>query len=450
MAFHATLGQLIDVLQAEPHFHGDNLGQIEVSGITTDSRQLTGGELFLALPGDQFDGHQFVEMAAQRGAIAAIVDHPLDIPLPQLQVKHTLIAYQTLGNWWRRQFQIPIIGITGSAGKTTTKELIAAVLGTAGSVLKTEANFNNEIGVPKTLLQLTPHHDYAVIEMGMRGPGEIAELTEIAAPDIGLIINVGTAHIGRLGSRAAIAQAKCELLAHLPTTSMAILNADQPLLMATAAAVWPGPLITYGLEAGDLRGQILDGTVLRVEDLDLPLPLPGMHNAANFLAALAIARHLGLDLTPLQQGMTLNLPTGRACQVILDNDVIILDETYNAGLESMQAALRLLANTPGQRHIAVLGAMRELGEYTRDFHHQVGQLVRSLNLDQLLILDAGAEGAALAEGAAPVPTQQFTDHAALIQALEQQMQRGDRILCKASHSVGLDRVVDHFQPTTTA
>ncbi|NJK40628.1 MAG: UDP-N-acetylmuramoyl-tripeptide--D-alanyl-D-alanine ligase [Acaryochloridaceae cyanobacterium SU_2_1] len=449
MAFQATLATLIDLLKPQLCCCGEDLGQVKAQGVNTDSRSLAAGELFLALRGEQFDGHQFVERAAQRGAIAAIVDHPLDIALPQLQVKNTLVAYQTLANWWRRQFKIPVIGITGSAGKTTTKELIAAVLGTAGSVLKTEANYNNEIGVPKTLLQLTPDHDYAVIEMGMRGPGEIAELTQIAVPDIGVIINVGTAHIGRLGSRTAIAQAKCELLAQMPATSMAILNADQPLLMAAAAEVWQGSVMSYGLEAGQMQGQIIDQRVLRVHDLDFPLPLPGVHNASNFLAALAIADYLKLDLTPLQQGLILNLPSGRAHQLVLDNDVIILDQTYNAGLESMQAALQLLAELPGQRHIAVLGAMKELGDYSLDFHRQVGALVQSLDLDQLFILDTGPEGAALAEGARPVPTQQFADHAALIQALEQQMQRGDRILCKASHAVGLDRVVDYFSPSPT-
>ncbi|NJM64616.1 MAG: UDP-N-acetylmuramoyl-tripeptide--D-alanyl-D-alanine ligase [Acaryochloris sp. RU_4_1] len=442
MTLQVTLAQLIDILAAQPLFIPSEKLQQGVQGITTDTRSLKAGEIFLALQGEQFDGHRFVEMALQQGAIATIVDHPLDTPLPQLQVQDTLKAYQRLGQWWRQQFQIPIIAITGSVGKTTTKELVAAVLGTAGSVLKTAANYNNEIGVPKTLLELTADHDYGVIEMGMRGSGEIAELTQIACPDIGVITNVGTAHIGRLGSREAIANAKCELLAQMPSESLAILNADNSLLIETAKTVWDGPLITYGLESGELQGTLVDAQTLVVEGMEFPLPLPGQHNALNYLAALAIARHLHLDLTPLQAGLTLELPPGRARKLVLPQDVIILDETYNAGLESMQAALQLLAQTPGQRHIAVLGPMKELGDYAPQLHRQVGQLVEQLHLDQLLILDTGSEGAALATGANSVPTEQFTNHQDLIDYLQVHIQRGDRLLFKASHSVGLNRVVD--------
>jgi len=445
MTLQASLVQLIDILAAEPLHLADPLAHC--GGVTTDTRSLQPGEVFLALSGEKFDGHRFVESAVQQGAIAAIVDHPLDAAIPQLVVANTLEAYQRLGQWWRQQFQIPIIAITGSVGKTTTKELIAAALGTAGSVLKTEANYNNEIGVPKTLLGLTPHHDYAVIEMGMRGPGEIAELAQIASPTIGVITNVGTAHIGRLGSREAIAQAKCELLANMPADSLAILNADNPLLMATAKTVWQGPLVTYGLDTGDLQGTLVDAQTLGVEGTEFPLPLPGAHNALNYLAALAIARHLHLDLAPLQQGIPLQLPTGRARKLTLPNDVVILDETYNAGLESMQAALHLLAQTPGQRRIAVLGPMKELGDYAPELHRQVGTLVQQLNFDQLLILDQGPEGAALAAGVDSIPTRQFAQHQPLIDYLDQRIRPGDRLLFKASHSVGLDRVVDHLTQT---
>jgi UDP-N-acetylmuramoyl-tripeptide--D-alanyl-D-alanine ligase len=442
MTLQATLAQLIDILSAQSLFIPAEKLQQEVKGVTTDTRSLKTGEIFLALRGEQFDGHRFVEIAMQQGAIATIVDYPLDIPIPQLQVQDTLKAYQRLGQWWRQQFQIPIIAITGSVGKTTTKELVAAVLGSAGSVLKTAANYNNEIGVPKTLLELRADHDYAVIEMGMRASGEIAELTQIACPDIGVITNVGTAHIGRLGSREAIANAKCELLAQMPAESLAILNADNSLLIETAKTVWNGSLITYGLESGDLQGTLVNPQTLLVEGMEFSLPLSGTHNVLNYLAALAIARHLHIDLAPLQAGLTLQLPPGRSRKLVLPKDVILLDETYNAGLESMQAALQLLAQTPGQRHIAVLGPMKELGDYAPQLHRQVGQLVEQLQLDQLLILDTGSEGTALAAGANSVPTEQFADHQDLIDYLQIHIQGGDRLLFKASHSVGLDRVVD--------
>lgn len=410
--------------------------------VSTDTRTLQPGDIFLALRGETFDGHGFVKVAKERGASLAIVDQALDITIPQIIVQGTLAAYQALGQWWRQQFQIPVIAITGSVGKTTTKELIAAVLGCYGRVLKTEANYNNEIGVPKTLLQLTPDHDFAVIEMGMRAPQEIAVLSRIAQATVGVITNVGTAHIGRLGSREAVAQAKCELLEQLPKTSTAILNGEQPLLLAMAEKVWGQTTITYGLEAGALRGALLPDQQIQINKQIFPLPLPGRHNALNYLAAVAVLQSLNLDITPLKSGITVQLPPGRAKRYTLEPDIVLLDETYNAGLESMVAALQILAETPGKRWIAVLGPMRELGDYSVAFHHEVGERVKSLALDHLLILDTEAEGQALAQGATPIPTQQFSQHQDLIEHLKALIKPGDRLLFKASHSVGLDRVVN--------
>jgi UDP-N-acetylmuramoyl-tripeptide--D-alanyl-D-alanine ligase len=443
MTFQVPLAQLIDVLNATPLHVSEQVRSHTTTGLTTDTRAIQPGELFLALYGESFDGHCFVEQAISAGAIAAVVDQPVAAAVPQIVVENTLKAYQAIGRWWRDQFYIPVIAITGSVGKTTTKELIAAALATQGSVLKTEANFNNEIGVPKTLLNLNPDHDFAVIEMGMRGWGEIEELTHIARPTIGLITNVGTAHIGRLGSREAIAQAKCELLAAMPTDSIAILNAENPLLLETAKTVWSGRTITYGLTTGDLRGKIIDDkAAIEIDGVSYPLPLPGEHNALNFLAVIAIVRSLQLDEAPLRKGITVNLPEGRAQQHVMSNDIVLLDETYNAGAESMAAALKLLSQTPGTRRIAVLGPMKELGDYAEELHRKVGEQVEALKLDALYILDTGAEGTAIAQGVAAVPTQQFETHEVLVAHLVNVVQEGDRVLFKASHSVGLDRVVN--------
>jgi UDP-N-acetylmuramoyl-tripeptide--D-alanyl-D-alanine ligase len=449
MTLQVTLSQLIEVLDASELNVPTALQPTLAQGISTDTRTVKPGQLFLALRGENFDGHGFVEQAIAAGAIAAIVEQPLPLEVPQILVKDTLQAYQTLGRWWRDQFAIPIIAVTGSVGKTTTKELLAAALGTAGSVLKTEANFNNEIGVPKTLLNLNPNHDFAVVEMGMRAKGEIADLTRIARPDIAVITNVGTAHIGRLGSREAIAQAKCELLAEMPTSSIAILNAENTLLLKTAKTVWQGKTLTYGLTQGNIRGRILNETAIEIDGVTYPLPLAGEHNALNFLAAVAVLRSLKLDDTSLRQGITVNLPGGRAAQIQLPNDIVVLDESYNAGLESMTAALKLLANTPGKRHIAVLGPMKELGDYAEALHHEVGILVKTLQIDALFILDRRSEGNAIAQGANPVPTQQFDNHDALATALQETMQAGDRILFKASHAVGLDRIVRGLKASVT-
>lgn len=429
--------------------------QTSVTGVSTDSRTVQPGQLFLALRGDRFDGHNYVATAIQQGAIAAVVDQQsldqsggmanLPKTAPLLVVPNTLEAYQTIARWWRDQFQIPVIAVTGSVGKTTTKELIAAVLATQGKVLKTEANYNNEIGVPKTLLELGTEHDYAVIEMGMRGRGEIALLSEIARPDIAVITNVGTAHIGRLGSEQAIADAKCELLEKMPSSSIAILNHDNPRLMETAARAWQGRVIAYGLSGGDLQGELVDATTLVVAGMKLPLPLPGRHNALNYLAALAVAKVLGLDWTSFASGLSVQLPSGRAKRLELPQDIVILDETYNAGLESMIAALHLLAATPGQRRIAVLGTMKELGDRSPEFHYQVGQVVNQLQLDKLLILADPDESQAMAEGALPLVAELFDNHDAVVKRLKEWVQPGDRLLFKASRAVGLDRVVEQVR-----
>lgn len=423
-----------------------------IRGVSTDSRQIQPGDAFVALRGDRFDGHEFVVAVAERGARVAVVDDRFAGQQPErmaqlaslecsvLRVPNTLVAYQDLGRWWRENFTGPVIAVTGSVGKTTTKELIAAVLATQGPVLKTEANYNNEIGVPKTLLDLEPHHRYAVIEMGMRGRGQIAELTQIAQPDIAVITTVGTAHIELLGSVEAIAEAKCELLAELPRNGIAVLNADNGLLMQTAERVWAGEQLSFGLGAGMIRGEIVDPEHLEVHDQRFVLPLPGRHNASNFLAALAVAEALGIDWAALTQ-LQVSLPGGRARRYTLANDVVLLDETYNAGLESMQAALQLLAETPGQRRIAVLGTMKELGDYSIPLHRQVGETVAQLGLDSLLVLADPAEAEALTAGAAPVPSQCFDSPSALIQGLQGLIQPGDRLLFKASRAVALDQVV---------
>lgn len=441
MSLYFSLTQLSTILHSNLLTTTAKDLNLSVCGVTTDSRTIQEGEIFIALVGENFDGHDFAERAVTAGAIAMIVDRHLEsITAPQFVVRDTLQAYQQIARWWRDRFDIPVIGITGSVGKTSTKELISAVLSTRGKVLKTEANFNNEIGVPKTLLQISAEHDYAVIEMAMRGRGEIALLTEIARPTIGVITNVGTAHIGRLGSREAIAEAKCELLQKMPHYSTAILNYDNSLLMSTASKVWQGKTITYGLTGGDITGEI-EGERIKVLGHNLPLPLPGEHNASNYLAAVAVAQTLKLDLAPLSTGLQVRLPKGRSRRYDLSNDIVVLDETYNAGLESMLAALQMLKDTPGQRHIAVLGTMKELGEYSAQLHRQVGEKARDLNLDLLLVLADEKATAEMVLGAGKIPAECFSDRAALNNKLQEVMRPGDRILCKASNSVGLSEVV---------
>jgi UDP-N-acetylmuramoyl-tripeptide--D-alanyl-D-alanine ligase len=454
MVCRVSIAQLAEILTVPLPAVPEGVLTALGTGIATDTRTLEGGEVFLALRGDNFDGHQFVAKARDLGAIAAIVDRDWQEELPNfplLRVDDTLKAYQSIAAWWRDQFSIPIVAVTGSVGKTTVKELIAAVLSTRGNVLKTQYNYNNEIGVPKTLLELSSSHNYAVIEMGMRGMGEIALLSQIARPSIAVITNVGTAHIGRLGSSEAIAVAKCELLAEMPADSIAILNQDCDRLIASAAKVWQGKTLTYGLEGGDLCGELLNNDTILLDGMELPLPLPGRHNAVNYLAALAVGKVLGIDWEVLKQGLSVQLPEGRARRYDLPQDIVILDETYNAGLESMLAGLRLLADTPGKRRIAVLGTMKELGDRAIEFHRQVGRAARDLHLDALFVFADFEEAAAMAAGAAGLPFVQVEDIARensredLARHLMEFVTPGDRILFKASHSVELNRVVEKFR-----
>jgi len=444
-----TLPILAEVIQPVQTVLSEGWKAKSVTGINTDTRTLQKGDVFVALAGEKFDGHNFVDKAWQSGATAVVVqrDCSTKIPhnIPQFYVKNTLTAYQQIAHWWRQQLSIPVIGITGSVGKTTTKELIAGVLSQYGKVLKTEGNNNNEIGVPKTLLRLTSDYDYAVVEMAMRAKGEIAELTNIAQPTIGLITNVGTAHIGRLGSRQAIAEAKCELLANMPATATAILNQDNQRLMATAATVWEGKTLTYGLEGGDLYGQLIEPETIAVGDFQFPLPLPGTHNASNYLAAIAVAYALNLDLSCLQNGVDVTLPGARSRRYSLPNDILFLDETYNAGVESMIAGLQLLKNTPGGRRLAVLGTMKELGDQSANLHREVGETVAKLNLDYLFVLVDEPETQEIAAAAHSVKTECFQEKNQLVQQLSEILAPRDRVLFKASNSVGLDQVLDQLR-----
>jgi UDP-N-acetylmuramoyl-tripeptide--D-alanyl-D-alanine ligase len=430
----------------------ENTVNPSVKGINTDTRTLESGQVFLALRGEQFDGHNFLGQAFKQGAVGLIIEKSTSVTIPAnipiLAVDNTLLAYQKIAQWWREKLALPVIAVTGSVGKTTSKEMVAALLGTQGRVHKTTANYNNEIGVPKTLLDLAPQHDYAVIELGMRGRGEIAQLTQIARPDLGIITNVGTAHIGRLGSETAIAQAKCELLEQMPPESIAVLNYDNPLLLTTAQTLGYRPTLTYGLTGGDLHGIFYPPDHLEVEGYSFPVPLPGRHHALNFLGALAVARALGIDWQPFTAGVSVTLPEGRAQRYYLEPDILLLDETYNAGLESMLAALELLQQTPGTRKIAVLGTMKELGDRSLAFHQQVGQRVQQLGLDALCVLvdDPAAEG--ILQGARGIPQAFFTAHADLITHIQAELRPGDRLLFKASHSVGLNQVVTALTQTS--
>lgn len=422
---------------------------VTVTSVDTDSRRAQPGQLFIALPGEKFDGHDFLSQVAAQGAVAALVSRPVDSPLPTVRVKDTRLALGQLASWWRQQWALPLIAVTGSNGKTTTKEMIAAILqvhsGRADAVLATAGNFNNDIGMPLTLLRLRPTHRHAVIEMGMNHLGEIDYLTRLACPDVAVINNAGTAHIGELGSRENIAKAKGEIFAGLRSDGVAVINADSAF-----ADYWRGlnaarRVVTFGMDANaDVRGEMLDAASsfkLHYQHQSVPVTLavPGVHNVMNALAAAATTLAAGVSLADvglgLQQFAGVN---GRLQQKTAANGAVVIDDTYNANPDSMRAALEVLKNT-GQNTLFVMGDMGELGADAEDMHAQIGRYAKTCGVHKLYALGKFTQAAVQAFGQ---PAQHFATLAALLAALQVEMQADDVVLVKGSRFMQMERVVN--------
>lgn len=431
-----------------------------LSAVGTDSRQLGPGALFVALVGERFDGHAFLQQALAAGSRALVAQRDRVGPTAQQElvaaaaavgaalwlVDDSLQAYQDLGRLWREGLSAPVVAVTGSAGKTSTRELIRGALASLGPVLASSGNENNDVGVPLTLLKARPEHRALVIEMGMRGLGEIERLSRCARPDVAVITNIGTAHIGRLGSREAIATAKCEIVAGLAPNGVVVIPAGDPLLDASLAAVWPGRICRIALhdEPGQAEADLVgryDGEagVLEMEGPRLRLPLEGRHNARNLLLAAAVAKELGVPLTALQ-ALEVAVSEGRNRRLQLGG-LTVLDETYNASPEAVLAALDLLAAQDGRR-FAVLGTMLELGEQSEALHRQVAERARERGLDGLVVVAAGPEAAVMAEAAAGLPRLAVVESPEQAAApLAQWLARGDVLLLKASRGVALERLL---------
>ena len=446
--------------------HGSSVAldpEAAVGPICTDSRQLAAGDLFVPLVGERFDGHAFLAQAAERGAQAAVVQrqHADAVPPGLLHwlVDDTTAAYQALAQLHRRELALPVVAVTGSAGKTTTRELIRACLAPLGPVVASSANENNDVGVPLTLLRARLGDRAAVIEMGMRGLGEIARLSTCAEPTLAVITNIGSAHIGRLGSREAIATAKCEITSRLNPEGLVVIPAGDPLLEQALERVWAGRVCRVALSDDDSQGtSALHGgppadligalqqpphagasPVLVVDGVGLRLPLEGRHNALNLLLAIAVAQELGVPLEALT-ALAVDVPGGRNRR-LQRGSLTLLDETYNASPEAVLAALDLLAAQPGRR-LAVLGTMLELGEQSESLHRRVGRRAQELALDGLVVVAQGPEARALADGAAGLPqlaVVESPEQAA--EPLRRWLQPGDVLLLKASRGVALERLI---------
>ena len=422
--------------------------------ISTDSRALQPGDLFIPLRGERFDGHDFLDAAVSVGVAGALIarDWAGYVPeqLATVVVDDTLSAYQQIALAWRRQLHCPVVAVTGSAGKTTTRELIKACLSPLGAIESSVGNENNDIGVPRTMLRSNSSHAGLVLEMGMRGLGEIHRLSVCAEPDVAVITNIGTAHIGRLGSRAAIAQAKCEITDRLKPSGLLVIPAGDPLLEAEVSRVWSGRVqrvalsddpLEPGTPAPDwvaqLQGQSIE---LASQGLKLTNPLEGRHNARNFLLALAAAQELGVTVEQLSE-LSVSLPGGRSRRLSI-NGINILDETYNASPEAMLASLELLQQQPGGRRYAVVGTMLELGEQSLSLHRQVGEKAAALELDGLVVVAEEPEASAVMQGAAGLSKLVcVASPEAAAEPLKQWLRPGDHVLLKASRGIALERLI---------
>ena len=441
--------------QAAQVLGGELVGKdVEFSAVSTDSRAISAGDLFVALHGDKFDGSQYVSLAAEKGAMAALVNagsyHGEVMPCPIVLVKDTRLALGRLSGYWREQFSIPLVGITGSNGKTTVKEMLTAILREAAggddAVLATQGNFNNDIGMPLTLLRLRKQHKYAVIEMGMNHAGEIDYLTRLASPDVAIINNAGSAHIANLGSLEAIAQAKGEIFAGLAKQGTAVISADEKFATMWRVLAGSHPLIEFALEAPapiKAKVQVLDyiqliDVVTPLGNFSAKLHVPGLHNVRNALAATAAAVALKVSPAAMAAGLEkFSGVAGRLQRRPALQGATVIDDSYNANPASLRAAIQVLVQASG-KNILVLGDMGELGIEAAKMHAEMGVEARELGVNKLFALGELSRYAVKEFGAG---AQHFESIEDLLEALKPALEKGCTVLVKGSRFMKMERVV---------
>ena len=428
-----------------------------IDKISTDSRTLKRGELFVALRGENFDGHNFVESAAKAGAAGAIVDSTWKGKVPEnfalILAEDPLQAYQNLAASYRRSLSLKVVAITGSNGKTSTKDFAAAVLARRFRVTKTEGNFNNHVGLPRTILEATSQDEVAVWEIGMNHPGEVAALAKLAAPDVAILTNIGVAHIEFMGSRETIAAEKGALMEAVDAQGTVVLNADDPFTPGMAART-RAKVILAGTTAGTIRaseisqsGSGTDFTILEgAHRCRAQLPVPGLHMVQNALLAVAAGRAFGLSLEDCAAGLVAAPLTKARLQIKEIHGVQFIDDSYNANPDSMKAALRTLVELDADgKRVAVLGEMRELGSESERAHREVGETAAMFGIDQLITIGDMGEliaRAARAGGLEKTTVVRSTSEAA--ELLGEIAEPGDLILVKGSRSARTEQVIEAF------
>ena len=439
----------------------------QFTDIVTDTRKIVPGALFVALKGERFNGEDFADQAIEQGAAGVLVGSQFQQPADEFgatiikAVTDTQLAYQQLAAFWRRKFDIPVIAITGSNGKTTTKDMTAAVLSARFPVLKTQGNFNNEIGMPYTLLQMNDMHRAAVVEIGMRGLGQIASLAPFAAPEIGIVTNVGETHIELLGSIENIAKAKAELVEAIPAGGTVILNNDNPYTAAMKAKAKEGVrVVTFGIDQdADIKAAALishDGKTFfqcRIgrdgEQKQLSIPMLGRHNVSNALAAVAAGYVLGLTVEQIAQGLESLEMTGMRFECRRIGAYNIINDAYNASPMSMEASLatlKELTTDKGKRAIAVRGDMLELGHVAVPAHQKVGQQAADAGVCGLVTLgEMGREIAKGAKEAGLAAVYSYDTHEEAAAKLRELLQPEDTVLFKGSRGMKMETIIDLLQ-----
>jgi len=452
-----TLRQLLEAVNGTLLGDFDDLDAQAVQ-VSTDSRNITPGCLFIPLEGERFDGHSFINSALEAGAAGCLTARERESYLPgkfYIKVRSTQRALWELARYYKKLFPIPFIAVTGSVGKTTTKDMTAAVLGARFRVHKTEGNFNNDIGVPLTLLRLEAQHEVCVVELGMDHAGEIDNLARLVEPDMALITNIGDAHIENLGSRENIFKAKCEIFPHLKRDGLAILNGDDPLLAALEGTlaqrtVFVGEGEGLDYTARDLSSDGAGHLFCRVKtprsQFEANIPALGSHMIYPTLMAAAAAEALGMAPDEIVRGIGAFLPTKMRMNIVrCKGDIVILNDAYNATPQSMRAAAAVLGDAQGRRKVAVVGDMKELGPGSEQFHRAVGGYFAQAGTDRLIAV--GDLARFMAEGARDAGLGQadwFPTLDAARNALSREVRAGVTILVKASRSMAFEKIVDYL------
>jgi len=420
---------------------------VEFDGVSTDSRSVRPGQLFVALKGPNFDGHEYVGQAIKSGAAAAMVQTRLDIKAPQLVVGNCLKALGQLGSYWRRHLGLPIVAVTGSNGKTTVKEMIAAILSQIGEIYATRGNLNNDIGVPLTLLSLESKHKAAVVEMGANHPQEISYLTQLALPNVALVNNAAAAHLEGFGSLEGVANAKGEIFQGLQGKGIAVINVDDPFADLWRSLASGNRVITFGLEnPADVTCEwqwTPDGMGISVNtpagEFSAQINVIGKHNVMNALAAVSAGLAANVPLAAIKAGLqAMQAVPGRLQLKKGVNGSLLIDDTYNANPSSLKAALGVLAHFEGKKLVA-LGDMGELGAGAEQLHHDAGEQCREFNITQLCTVGNNSRFAVQNFG---VDGHHFESHEDMIAYLEKQLDKNSILLIKGSRSMRMERIVN--------